>query len=232
MIFLLLVGTLVFLNGDTIRFVDNGDLVDIIVLGDSIEIDSTGRRLARRGKVSDDNRFLSICEAEYGSDDEVSTSKVSFYDANRNLLWEERGEGSRSIAQELSGVHNNLFFIGTWERLSINPTFSVILDSTKIDLIKDGEWEQVVDFKVSPNGKYFLFHTRNPYNYKTWDYIYFYDLDTRNAWDYLFPTCVSCKRARIDLYVDDEGRAEVVYKNEHRIFSKRGTLEDLFLKLP
>jgi hypothetical protein len=232
MIFLLVVGTLVFQNGDTIRFIDDGDLVDIIVLGNSIETDSAGRRLARRGKVSDDNRFLSIHEAVYGSGDEVLTSKVSFYDANRNLLWEERGVGSRSIAHELSGVHNKLFIVGTWEQFSINPTFSVIIDSAKIDLIKEGEWEQVVDYKVSPNGKYFLFHTRNPYNYKTWDYIYFYDLDTRNAWDYLFPTCVSCKRARIDLRVDDEGRAEVVYKNEHRIFSKLGTLEDLFLKLP
>lgn len=226
--FLFLVCNLVYQSGDTIQFIDSGELVDIMILGDSMSVDGLEQRTVRRGKVSDDHRVFSIHEAVYHKEDEILSSKISFYDASMNVLWEERAEGSRSISYELSGAHNEFFYVGTWDQYFGNPTFSVIFDGEKIDLIKEGEWEQVVDHKISPNGQYFLFHTRNPYNYRSWDYIYFYDLNTKSAWDYLFPVCVSCKRATIDLKVDNDGRAEVVYKNEHRVFSKLGTLEGLF----
>jgi len=226
--FLFLICNLVFQNGDTIQFLNHGEIVDIMILGDSMGTDSLEPRTVRRGKVSDDHRFFSIHEAVWRNEDEILSSKVSIYSADRKMLWEERAEGPGSVSYELSGVHNELFFVGTWDRFCGNPTFAVIIGGEKIVLIKEGGWEQVVDYEISPNGQYFLFHTRNPYNYRTWDYIYFYDLNTKAAWDYLFPVCVSCKRAKISLAIDNDGRAEVVYKNEHRVFSKLGALEDLF----
>ncbi|UCF70001.1 MAG: hypothetical protein JSW49_07305 [candidate division WOR-3 bacterium] len=232
MIFLLVLGTLVFQNGDTLQFVDDGDIVDIMILDGSTGIDSLEARTVRRGKVSDDNRFFSIHEEVREGSDGISNSKVSFYDSDKTLIWEETATESRIVSYELSGVHNALLYGTTLDQHGSNPAFFVVTDSTKSVLINEGDWEQVIDVKISPNGEYLVFHVRNPYNYKMWDYIYFYDLNTSSAWDYLFPVCVSCKRARIDLNVDNDGRAEVVYKTEHRIFSKFGALEDLFFKLP
>ncbi len=231
MIFFLMLGTLVFQNGDTLQFVDDGDIVDIMILADSTGVDSLEAKTVRRGLVSDDNRFFSIYEAVRGPGDEISSSRVSFYDADRNLLWEETETGLRYVSNELSGIHNELFYVTVMDRLGSRPSFFVIIDSAKVVLINEGDWEQVIDVKISPNGEYFVFHVRNPYNYKIWDYIYFFDLNTNNTWDYLFPVCVSCKRAKIALDVNDEGRSEIVYKTEHRIFSKFGTLEDLFFRL-
>ena len=79
--------------------------------------------------------------------------------------------------------------------------------------------------------EYLLFHTRNPYYDKPWDYIYFCDLETGKSWEYLFPTCLSCKRGRIELEIDDNGRSEVIHRKEHRVFSSKGVLEDIYLKL-
>jgi hypothetical protein len=62
------------------------------------------------------------------------------------------------------------------------------------------------------------------------DSIYFYDLIAAKDWDYLFPSCLSCKKSRIYLEVDNDGRAEVIHKNEHRVFTSGGILTDIYLR--
>ncbi|MBE0432445.1 hypothetical protein IBX73_03140 [candidate division WOR-3 bacterium] len=228
MIFFLLISYLVFQRGDTLQFVEHGAGVETVILADSAVDDSLGLSLVRRGRVSDDNRFFFIYEAIERSEDEVLSSRISFYDAGKNLRWEESAEGPRKIAFELSGVSNGRFIIGTWDEYCGYPEVRLITGTDTVEIIQEGDWHQVLDYDVSPNGKYFVYYTRNPHFNKIWDYIYFFELSTRNSWDYLLPVCLSCKRLRVELGVDDDGRSEVIYNNEHRIFSKLGTLEDFF----
>jgi len=231
MILFLLLGGLIFQNGDTIKVVEDSVVVDIMILGDSIPADTPGARVCLRGKVSDDNRILMLHETKFGQNGEILDARVSFRDAAGNLLWEETVAEPREISFELSGVHNDILLIATWDRHGAFPSFHAVVDSQKIEIIEQGTWELMLDFSASPDGQYFVFHVRNPYSGKSWDYIYFYDLSTGKTWDYLFPVCVSCKRARIDLSIGDDGRAEVVYKKEHRIFTKLGALDSLFVRL-
>ncbi|MBA7544100.1 hypothetical protein ES705_36447 [subsurface metagenome] len=98
-------------------------------------------------------------------------------------------------------------------------------------IINSGDWTRIVDYKLSQNCRYLVFHTRRPYARKLWDYIYFIDLKTKKDWQYLFPICISCKRGKFSLDVNNTGQVDVVYKAEHRIFSKEGKLLDIFIKL-
>ncbi|UCG30276.1 MAG: hypothetical protein JSV53_12405 [candidate division WOR-3 bacterium] len=226
-----LVGLLVYQNGDTLQFKDDTTVVDIIILENSQYHDTLKQIVVRQGKVSEDNKHYLIYEAVHRDSEEVLQSKIAFYDAGNNLLWVEQTDGERNISYDFSGIYNGHLVITVWDRMSSYPDVSVIKDGEKIKVIKKDDWQQLVDYRVSPNGRYILFHTRNPHGGKTWDYLHFYDLDEMIAWDYLFPVCISCKRGRIFLSVDDDGRSECVYKGEHRVFSKDGILEEIFMKI-
>jgi hypothetical protein len=233
MITFLLIGLLVHQSGDTIKFMEQDVLVDIMTLQTDQHEDSIGQIVIRKAGVSEDHRRYFIHEASYkggNEEGEILYSKISFYDAEKNLLWEERVDAPRSISYDYSGIYNGLLVITDWDRHCGYPALSIMGDGEKVEIIKEGDWQQLMDFKISPNGKYLLFHTRNPYSGKIWDYLYFFDLNEGISWDYLFPVCFSCKRGTVDLGVDDSGRSEAVYKGEHRIFSKQGALVDFFLK--
>ncbi|MDH4210502.1 MAG: hypothetical protein OEV79_03555 [candidate division WOR-3 bacterium] len=231
MITFFLVGLLVYQNADTLQFTDQDSVVDIIILEDEDYSDSLGQIVVRRGRVSEDHMYYLIYEAVQAGDEEVVHSKISFYDAGKNLLWEELGQEGRNISYDFSGIYDGILVVTIWDRLSSDPSFFVVKDGEKVEIIEEGEWQQLLDYRVSPNGQYFLFYTRNPRNGKTWDYLYFYDLGDRRDWDYLFPICMSCKRGWVDINVDDDGRSEAIYKGEHRIFSRGGVLEEIFMKL-
>jgi len=108
----------------------------------------------------------------------------------------------------------------------------IIKNNNNKRIIDLKQWTNIVNYEISPIGRYALFHAKKPYNNKLWDYIYFLDLETNKTWEYLFPFCFSCKRGWLDLKIDDEGKSEVIYqnKNEHRIFDKDGNLVDIFVK--
>lgn len=227
MISLLLVGTLVFQNGDTLQFVENDHAVETVVYADSTLNDSLGTLMIRRARVADDNRFFLVYEARQRGDDEVLSSRIAFYDAGKNLLFEETGRDARNISFELSGIDNGRFIVATWDKHCGNPGIFVLSSDVRTEIIKEGDWDQVLDHVISPNGRYFLFHARNPYGNKIWDYIYFYDFSTGATWDYLLPVCASCRRMRVGLGVDDDGRSEVTYSTERRVFSGSGELLDI-----
>ncbi len=231
MITFFLIGLLVYQNADTLQFIDQDSIVDIIILEDEDCGDSLGRIVVRLGKVSDDHKSYLVYEAMQAGEEDVVQSKISFYDVDKNLVWEELGQEGRNISYDFSGIYGGALVVTIWDRLSSDPDFFVVKDGEKIKIIDKGEWQQLLDYKISPNGQYFLFYTRNPRNGKTWDYLYFYDLVERRDWDYLFPTCMSCKRGWVDINVDDSGRSEAVYKGEHRVFSKAGVLEEIFMKI-
>jgi hypothetical protein len=158
------------------------------------------------------------------------SSSITFYDAEKNELFEEKSKEGRNISYDLSDIHDSLFVITNWDEHYGKPAVNIVKNKKEIEIVKQGDWDRIVSYKVSPNNRYFLFHMRNPYHDKPWDYIYFYDLKTDAKWDYLFPSCLSCKKSRIYLEVDDDGRARVTHKNECRVFSPAGVLEDIYLK--
>lgn len=232
MIFLL-VGTVVFQNGDTLFFRSEESCRDTLVLQSGPADDTATVYLVELAKIAPDSGSYFIYSAIYRKSEPESlmSSTITFYDAEKRQLFEEKGEGGRNISFELSGVYDSLCIIASWDQYNNNPSFDVIKGATRKQVVKEGDWQRIVSYKISPNRRYILFHARNPYHGRPWDYIYFYDLDTDNNWDYIFPTCLSCKKARIDLELDENGRSTVIHKQEHRVFSPEGILEDIYLDL-
>ncbi|MCX7994884.1 MAG: hypothetical protein N3A65_03805 [candidate division WOR-3 bacterium] len=221
--------TQVSLADDTLKFYNGDSLVYLWILKNYEEIDGSYHR--ERAKVAPDNKqFLFYEERDFPQKDSIFT-RLILYDAQRKKIWSRTEDGRRKICFELTDFEEDLLIIFTTERLGEAPVMEIIKNKKlkkRIDLKK---WTSVVDYAFSPNKRYVLFHAKKPYNNRLWDYIYFLDLKTNKSWEYLFPFCFSCKRGRIDLKVDDDGKCEVVYRNEHRIFDKEGNLVDVFVKL-
>jgi hypothetical protein len=233
MMILFLIGSLVFQNGDTLFFMKESTYADTIILDVWFVDGRESFRVVRQAKTASDNMTYFIHTATYSETEPESlvSTRITFYNAEKKKLGEEKETGSRNISFELSNIYDSMLIVTTWGRDYGNPAVLVIKDGKKTQIIKEMDWLRIVSYQVSPNNRYILFHTRNPFHAILWDYIYFYDLETGNDWDYVFPTCLSCKKARIELEINDSGRSEVVHKNEHRIFSPEGVLEDIYLKL-
>jgi hypothetical protein len=240
---LFLMCNLVFLNGDTLIFMKNGGVIDQKKLTIHTIRNTQGeKRISLQAKVSPDNRFYLIHETKQeivivqdaGHDirkDTSTSTEISFHNAEMEILYAEKTGDNRYISYELSNIHNSLFVLTTWDEHNNNPAFSIIKDGKKTEIIKEDQWQRIVSYKMSSNNRFLLFHTRNPYHGKPWDYIFFYDRNTGNSWEYIFPTCLSCKKGRIELEIDDNGRSEVIHKKEHRVFSPDGVIQDIYLKL-
>ncbi len=221
--------TLVFQSGDTLKFYSKDSLVYEWILNDSKEIE--GGYYKEKALVLPDNKgFLFYEERDFPQKDSVFT-KLALYNAQRKKIWERIEAGRRKFCFELTKLDRDRIIIFTTKRLGESPVMEIIKDNQIKRRIDLKEWTNVINYAFSPNGRYILFQAKKPYNYKLWDYIYFIDLKTNKTWEYLFPFCFSCKRGRIDLKVDDEGKSEVIYKSEHRIFDKEGNLVDIFVKL-
>ena len=229
---LLLFGTLVLQRGDTLFFTQDIAYLDTVVMQEYLTDGVKARHCVMKAKVSPDGKTYMIYYAYYTATtpETLLTSAVSFYDADKRTLLEERAEGERSLSYDLSGVHDSLLVIATWERQYHEPAVSVVNGGKRQQVVKKGEWERIVSYVISNSGRYFLFHTRNPYYDRLWDYIYFYDLETGDNWEYLFPNCPSCKKSRIELEIDDSGWSEVINRQEHRVFSSGGVLENIYLQ--
>ena len=228
---LLLIGTLIIQNGDTLFFLENNEPRDTLIVTAS-EIDSImDLRLVRKVKVSGSGDKYCVYEEKYehGLDSLVST-KITFHDNRTERIFAEEISNGRQISFDLSNAYDSMLVIATWDYWYNMPALYTIRADEKQEIIKEGDWSRIVSYEVSSNNRYMLFHMRNPYHGKPWDYIYFYDLLTGQDWDYQFPSCLSCKKSRIYLTVNDDGRAEVVHKNEHRVFSPQGVLEDIYLQ--
>jgi len=233
MFILFLIATLVYQTGDTLLFMERDSIIERWIVGESVEEgDSIEIQVIRRAKVSPDNKFFLIHEEKRSPDYKHLQSKVSFYDRTKKVLWNDAYEDSTRILFELSNIYDSLFVVVVSDIFGRDPELYVIDGSLqKMTVIEKDEWMRILSYALSPNCRFLASHTRRLRFRKPWDYIYFIDLRTEKSWEYLFPTCVSCKRASITLDVDNNGQVEVVYKAEHRIFSKEGELIDIFLKV-
>jgi hypothetical protein len=152
------------------------------------------------------------------------------YNAEQEKLWEKSANNERRISFYLTSIYKNTIILVTTDNDYNNPTLEIITNKEKTLLIKKDRWHRIINYAISPNMRYFVLHAKNPYNKKTWDYIYFIDVKTKNTWTYLFPICVSCKRyKRISLNVKNDGAVDVVYKYRHRVFDKTGKLIDFYI---
>ena len=228
---LLLISAVILQGGDTLFFLEDNEMRDTLIIAATVVDSVNGLRFAKKVKVSDSGDKYCVYEERYrlGLDSLMST-KITFYDRHKEKMLEEETADGRQISFELSNPYDSMLVITTLDYWYKRPTLCVVKDDERQEIVKEGDWDRIVSYRVSLNNRYMLFHMRSPYYEKPWDYIYFYDLMTGQDWEYIFPSCLSCKKSRIYLEVGDDGRAEVIYKNEHRIFSAQGVLEDIYLK--
>jgi hypothetical protein len=229
MLIIILIGNLVFQSGDTLKFCKNDSLIDKWILK-SEQNESSGY-YNEKAKVSPDNkRFFIYKEQYFNSGDSIKTQLI-LYNAHKKVLGRFRGEDDRKISFELSRILEDRLILFTTNYYNQSPKMEIIQFNKAKRTIDLNQWNSIIDYQISQNKKYVIFHGRKPYNTKLWDYIYFLDLQANKVWEYLFPICFSCKRGRIVLKVYDDGRSEAIYKNEHRVFDREGNLVDVFVKM-
>ncbi len=222
--------SLIFQSGDTIKFFKNEKLVTQWILKNSTDENGLYTTI-NKAKVSPDNKFLLLYEEEFfGSNDSIF-SKLTLYNANEKKVWSRVKTGKRKVSFELTDIFEDIVIVFYTDRFNGFPIMEMIKMNGAKKTVDLSHWDIVVNYTLSANRRFMLFHAKKPYNDRLWDYIYFLDLKTNKTWEYLFPFCFSCKRGWIDLKVYDEGKSEVIYKNEHRIFDKEGNLVDIFVKL-
>ena len=223
---------LVFHQADTLKFVKGDSVIDKWVLDEKIEKTDLGTVIhSKKSKVSQDNKYFIYYEEEYYSKRDSFVTTLSLYDARKRKLWERSPENNRKISFYLTNIYKDFVILVTTDNYNLNPSLKFIKDKKVKEIIKEKEWQRIVKYEFSPNIQYLLLHVKNPYNTKMWDYVHCIDLKSKKTWTYLFPICVSCKKYKLDLSIDNNGKAQVIYKNRHRIFSKNGTLIDIFIKL-
>ncbi len=221
--------SLVFQSGDTLKFYNGDSLIYQWILK-RVEREDGGYYIEKAGLAKDNKRFF-ICEESYFPENDSIYTRLTVYNANRKKEYIRIKTGKRKISSDLTRIYPDKLVLCITGRLNDYPVLEII-ENFRIDKVIDlKQWTSVVDYEFSPNGKYIIFHTKKPYNNRLWDYIYFFDLKTKKDWEYLFPICFSCKRGRIDLKVDENGKSEVIYKNEHRVFDREGNLVDVFVKM-
>ena len=222
--------TLIMQEGDTLEFFVEDSLVETWILGEQTEkIDSLEIFSVKKAKIAPDCHAFFIHETKYSATS-VPKTKISLYDADRQLLWEELSSETRMPSFELSNLYDSLFIFGETDLGGRFPALFIVENGKKDTLIPMGKWEIIVNYELSENCNYLVAYTRNRRSGKLWDYVYSYDLRQKSDWAYLFPLCLSCKRGKLDVAVDDSGKVEVGYKGEYRIFSKSGRLIDVFFK--
>lgn len=218
------------LSGDSLIFTRGSNPADILLLNTKDASGSTDIIHTRKVKVSPRGIYCTIYEETYFRlIDSISTDMV-MYDSLQNKQWQRTYAGKRIISYDLSRVLDDLVVLVTTDINNGLPEVELIKNNKAAIIIKEGKLRKITDYTLSPNSRYIALHARNPYNNRLWDYIYFVDIETGKNWSYLFPVCLSCKRVSIQLLVDNDGQVEVIYKSEHRIFSKDGQLVDIFMK--
>jgi len=230
MIWVFLFNTLVYQFGDTLIFVAQDSVVDRWLLGQSVQkVDSLELVIEKRAKVSNDNRFFFIFEMKF-SDYGPTQTRIVFYDSQKNKICQETSDSTRTISFSLSNIFDSLFIIVDTGNDGTKPRLWTIKNKKKDMVIDKGSWYRINEYKISPNNRYLVVNTSKAYGMRKWDYIYFVDLQQKTNWQYLYPECLSCKRAKIEIALDDSGQVEVIYIGEHRIFSNDGMMINYFIK--
>jgi hypothetical protein len=226
---ILVANIVVFQQGDTLKFQRGSEVFDQWLLFENKQ-DSLHHSIfcTKKAKVSADHNHFFIYEEERNSLTDSIFTKITLYNAVQEQLLEKFPEKGRIISYMLTNIYKDIIMMVTTNSGYNNPTLDIITDRTQARVIRKDTWHRIIDYALSPNLRYVVLHVKNPHHKKMWDYICFIEIDTGNTWTYLFPICVSCKRKKIELAVYDNGKAEIIYKGEHRVFSQQGKLIDLY----
>lgn len=229
---LIFLNVLVFQNADTLTFVKGKDIIEKWIMSTEYSTTDPGTAIyTTRSMVADDNKhFLFYEETYYPAPDSYDT-KLTFYDASKTKIWEKTPDSGRRISFYLSEIYNDIVTMVTTDKYNANPSLHLIKNKKTITIVDDDKWYRLASYSFSPSMKFLVLHVRNPYMRKTWDYVHFINIENKKSWTYLFPICVSCKRNKLDVSVDNDGITQVIYKGEYRIFSKDGKLTEIFIKL-
>ena len=229
MIILFLFCNLVLLHEDSLLFMKDSEIVDVWMLDHHEPETINGIDHHKQVKINADKHNFFIYYSQYDTARNHVKSEIKFYNANKKMLFGETRKLDRMINYDLSNIEHNVLIFVDCDAGSGDPQMYVVKGNRTIIPIKKGNWKRIVTYDLSANNKFLVVHVRNPYMSKLWDYIFFYDLKTGKNWQYLFPLCLSCKRTKINVEVDDNGQTVVEYKGEHRVFSREGDFIDYYI---
>jgi hypothetical protein len=231
---MLLSSVFVFQTADTLQFMNGSKIVDTwITAENSVRNDDHEILHTQKAKVSPDHKFFIMYNEEYHAHTESLITSVSLYTANKTKIWERWPDAGRIILFDLTNIYDDFVIMTTGDVFYKQPVMELIKDGVSRKINKKNTWHRIISYDVSANLRYIALHVKNPYGLsaKMWDHIHFIDLETNQQWTRALPLCVTCKRNRIFLEVDDKGITDVRYLQQHRIFSKEGELIDAYIKL-
>jgi hypothetical protein len=230
---LFLTQTLVFQQGDTLLFMAGDRRLDMLITGAITQNLEDGSSVTRTisTRISADHKFYFIHEEFLYTQPESVFTRIVLYTADRKTLLSETRSGLRRIAFEITKLQGNSLILGTVNKDYSRPRLELLRpDRAAQILIAEDVWPKIVQYEVSPHFRHIVLHARRLVGTRMMDFIYARDLRSGQSWEYGFPVCLTCRRSTITISVDDQGRVENVYKNEHRIFNQSGEMIDLHLE--
>ncbi|MBN2621567.1 hypothetical protein JXB22_10840 [candidate division WOR-3 bacterium] len=226
----LFAGVVVIQSGDTLYFSKNEHTIETWALAPDSTVTPQGLVVhTQKVKVSDNNKHFILYDEYRNSTADSLMTTLSLYTSGKERLWLREYANGRRIDFDKTEILNDDVAVVSTDKTYGQPVLELIHNNTSITLMEKDQWQRLVTFAFAPDMRYLALHVRNPHNRKMWDFIHFIDRKTKDTWTYLFPICISCKRHRIDLQVDNEGNTEVIYKDQHRIFNRKGSLVDFFM---
>lgn len=218
---------------DTLFFYNQETVVERRILGEKKIHLGLNQDLVtvEKAKIAPDQKFYLLYSESFQSEHaESSKTQLRFFRADQKQQWAYAPPPGRVILFSLTEVFEHFIVIGHTFPNHTQPQLEIVdYDlKNKRTIVPDRDWQQMVKFVLSPNRRYFAAHVKNLHNTKLWDYILFLDLQSGASWNVIFPFCLSCTRGILTLKASDDGRLDVKYKNEHRIYSARGDLLDAY----
>lgn len=233
---LLLLSWTVDVTGDSLLFYKGDSLAECQVLGEKIDHLGVNQDLVvlERAKISPNRQHYLLYTESYQTDHaETITTRLALYDAGQHRQWEFIPPADRMISFALTSMYDGFIILGSTDLKHCQPQLDIIdyRKNVKETIVRAGTWQQMVKYVLSPNLRYLGAHVKNPVNAKLWDFVYFIDLREGTDWNVLFPFCLSCTRGILTLSAGDDGKLDVKYKNEHRIYSSAGQLLDAYAEM-
>jgi hypothetical protein len=221
----------VFQQGDTLKFFEDDKFVKQWVITDSTDNPGSDDIVhIRKAQVSADSNYFFIYEEEYFRSIDSVCTKITMYNAAEKKLLEKKVFNKKRIAFHLTSLYKDIMILAITNKDFTDPRLDIIYPNGEKTLIKENEWHRLISYALSPNLQFLICHAKGYYKQKLWDYMYFMEIATQSNWTYIFPICASCKRDKITVTVNNDGESEVIYKGQHRVFSKQGQLIDFYIK--
>ena len=229
MLLIFLISNLVFLQEDSLIFKRGDEVIDVWWLEFYLPETVDATIHYRRAKINPDQNFFIISYEQYDKENNVLRSEIELYDARQRLKVKRIFNDGRIVFFDLMQNSGDKLFLVEQPKDSQYIALNMYEGKKSKVMVPGDEWKRIVSFVISPNQKYLAAHVRKPYMNELWDHVYFRDIKTGQTWQYRFPLCLSCKRTRINLEVDDQGQTDIEYKGEHRVFSKEGNFIDYYI---